>query len=327
MVVLEKTAKWIFDAGTPLETSPLLVGDTVFITTRDGYLKAFDAETGKVKWSFRTDNQTEIYSSSRINNNLVLFGADDNNFYAVRSNAALKAYQVKTANPIRASAFFSEDGNITLIGSTDKNLYAIGEKGVILWKYNANAKILNTGVVNKQIVYITSDDGILHAINLADGVKLWTLALGGKLNAPVINENTLYLGGTNNEVYAVNLSTNKVQWSYRMKQEVVAPLNMNGNILFVPCRDGILYALDITTQKPAWQFETKNSLSGGVAISQKDGLVYLGSEDSYLYAITFSNGKELWKYKTKNRIRSTPAIDVDTVYITGEDGCLYAVEK
>ena len=95
----------------------------------------------------------------------------------------------------------------------------------------------------------------------------------------------------------------------------------------VPCHDGTLYALDITTQKLAWQFETKGSLSGGVAISKKDGTVYFGSEDSYLYAITIGNGKELWKYKTKNDIRSTPAIDDDTIYIASDDGCLHAVEK
>ncbi len=327
MAVLEKTAKWVFDTAAPLETSPLLAGDTVFITTRDGYLKALDAETGKVKWSFRTDNQTEIYSSPRTNNNLILFGADDNNFYAVRSNAALKTYQVKTANPIRASAFFSADGNTTLIGSTDKNLYAIGEKGAILWKYNANAKILNTGVVNKQIVYIASDDGMLHAINLADGVNLWTLALGGKMNTPVVNENTLYVGGANTAVSAVDLSTHKVQWAYRLRQDVSAPLSITGNILLIPCHDGIVSALDITTQKPVWQFETKNSLSGGVAVSRKDGVVYFGSEDGYLYAVNLSNGKELWKYKTKNRIRSTPAIGNDIIYIGSDDGCLHAVEK
>ncbi|HLD36038.1 MAG TPA: PQQ-binding-like beta-propeller repeat protein [Planctomycetota bacterium] len=327
MVVLEKTAKWVFDTGASLETSPLLAGDTAFITTRDGYLKALEAGTGKVKWSFRTDTQTEIYSSPRINNNMVLFGADDNNFYAVRSNAALKTYQVKTANPVRASAFFSEDGNITLIGSTDKNLYAIGRNGVILWKYNADAKIVNAGVVDKQVVYITSDDGMLHAINLVDGVKLWTLALGGKMNTPVVKENILYVGGSTNGVSAVNLLTRKVQWSYRLRQDVIAPLSIAGNILLVPCRDGILSALDIAIQKPVWQFETKNSLSGGVALSMKDGLVYFGGEDGYLYAVTLSTGKELWKYKTKGRIRSTPVIHNDIIYIGSDDGGLHAVEK
>lgn len=327
MVVLEKTAKWMLDTGAPLETNPMLAGDMIFITTRDGYLKAIDDETGKVKWSFRTDNPTEIYSSPMINNNQIVFGANDNNFYAVRSNAAVKIYQVKTANSVRASAFFSSDGGITLIGSTDKNLYAIGGNGAVLWKYNANAKIVNTGVANKQVVYITSDDGMLHAVNLANGEKLWSLSLGGKLTSPVINENILYVGGTNNAVYAVNLLTRKVQWSYRMKQEVIAPLNMNGNILFIPGQDGTLYALDTITQKPVWQFETKGSLSGGVATSGKNGMIYFGSEDSYLYAITLNEGRELWKYKTKSMIRSTPAISDNMIYIASDNGYLYAVEK
>ncbi|MEW6026199.1 MAG: PQQ-binding-like beta-propeller repeat protein [Planctomycetota bacterium] len=327
MVSLEKTAKWTLDTGAPIETNPLLAGDTIYVTTRDGYLKAVDAETGKLKWSFRTDNSTEVYSSPMMTNNQVVFGANDNNFYAVRSNAAVKIYRVETNSPVRASAFFSPDGKIVLIGSTDKNLYAIDENGTVLWKYNAGARIVNAGVVDKQVVYITSDDGMLHASNLADGEKIWSLSLGGKLNSPVISGNMLYTGGTNNTVYAVNLSTRKVQWTYRLKQEIAAPFNISGDILLVPCLDGILYALDITTQKPVWQFETKGPLGGGVVISRKDGIVYFGSEDSHLYAITVNEGKELWRYKTKSRIRSMPSVWNNTIYITGDNGYLYAVEK
>jgi outer membrane protein assembly factor BamB/tetratricopeptide (TPR) repeat protein len=329
LVLLEKSAKWVFDTTAPLETAPLMVNDIVFITTRDGYLKAIDSQNGLQRWVFRTETPTEIYSSPKINNNIILFGANDNYLYAVRSTAAIKIQQLqlKTANPIRASPFFSSDGQITLISSTDKNLYALSETGAILWKYNANAKISTTGVVDKQTAYITSEDGVLHAIDLKSGDKIWSLSLGGKLNSPIVSENILYVGSTNNAIYVINLITHQIQWAYRLRREVVAPLTVVENILLVPCQDGSLYSIDITTQKLNWQFNTKGSLSGGIAISKKDGVIYFGSEDFCVYAVNLTNGQEIWQYKTHNKIRSTPVIDSKTVYIGSDDGCLYAIDK
>lgn len=329
LISLEKSAKWVFDTTVPLETTPLIVNDVVFITTRDGYLKAIDLQNGSLRWVFRTETPTGIYSSPKINNNMILFGADDNYFYAVRSTAPIKSQQLqlKTANPIRASSFFSSDGQITLIGSTDKKLYAISETGAILWKYNANAKISTTGVVDKQIVYITSEDGIIHAIDLNTGDKIWDLSLGGKLNSPILSENMIYVGSTNNIIYAINLITRQIQWFYRLRREIIASLAVIENMLLVPCQDGNLYSIDITNQKVNWQFNTTGPLSGGVAVSKKDNAIYFGSEDSYLYAVNLTNGQEIWKYKTHNKIRSTPTIDSKTVYIGSDDGCLYAIEK
>jgi outer membrane protein assembly factor BamB/TolA-binding protein len=328
-ISLEKSAKWIFDTDAPLETTPLIVNDVIFVTTRDGYLKAIDLQNGQQRWAFRTEIPTEIYSSPKVNNNMILFGANDNYLYVVRSTAPIKLpqLQLKASNPIKASPFFSPDKRITLIGSTDKNLYAISETGAILWKYNANAKISTTGVVDSQIVYITSEDGIVHAINLNTGEKIWNLTLGGKLNSPILNENMIYVGSTNHIVYAINLTTRQVQWFYRLRREILASITLEDNMILVPCQDGNLYSIDITSQKLNWQFSTSGPLSGGVAISKKDNIIYFGSEDSYLYAVNLTNGTEIWKYKTNNKIRCTPVLDNKTIYIGGDDGCLYAIEK
>ncbi|MDI6732644.1 MAG: PQQ-binding-like beta-propeller repeat protein [Planctomycetota bacterium] len=327
-ILLEKTHLWSFDTGYPLQTTSLLVDGTVFITTRDGYLKALNSENGTLKWAFRTDTPTEIHSSPRLNNKLVLFGADDNKLYAVRSSDPVKVYQIQTANPIRADAFFSPDRKITLIGSTDKHLYAMREDRTPLWNYNTKAKISSTGLVDeKGVVYITSEDGMLHSLDLNTGTKMWELSLGGKPNSPIMKGDTLYIGSTNNTVYAIDLIKRQIQWSSRLRREIVAPLTISANILLVPCQDGNLYALDIKSQNILWQFGTKGALTGEVAVSEKDGIVYFGSEDFYFYAVKLSDGKEVWKYKTKGSIRSTPIMGNQMLYIGSDDGNLYAIEK
>jgi outer membrane protein assembly factor BamB len=326
-ISLEKAFKWQFNTNLPLETTPLIYNDMVFITTKDGYLKAIDSHNGSLKWVFKTDTPSEIYSSPQINNNMIIFGATDNNLYAVRSNAPIKLFQVKTNAPIRASAFFSQDRKITLINNTDKNLYAISENSAVLWKYNAKAKISAGGVVDNMIVYITSEDGLLHALDLTNGEKIWALSLGEKLTPPIIDKRMLYAGSTNKTIYAVNLASRAIQWSYQLKHEITAHLSLADDSLLVPCNDGILHCFDINTQKIRWHFNTKGPLSAGAIVSRKDNVVYFGSEDTYFYAITLSNGQEIWKYKTNNKIRAIPSMDDTTVYIGSDDGFLHAIEK
>ncbi len=44
--------KWRHEIGAPIQTSPTVVGDTLFIGAWDGKYHALDAETGEPKWSY-----------------------------------------------------------------------------------------------------------------------------------------------------------------------------------------------------------------------------------------------------------------------------------
>jgi len=335
-VILEKAAMWTFDVKYPVETTPLLFGDVLYITTKNGYLKALNVSDGAFKWMFRTDEPSSISSSPKIYNNQVLFGAADGFFYAVRSNLALKSYQVKTNNSIVSTSFISADGTI-LFGSLDRNLYALdGESnGTILWKYNANARIVNPGAIYNDVVFITTEGGEVHAVNLKDGQKLWALPLGGELTAPIIKGDVLYIGASNSMLYALNIMQSikrtdlspVILWSNKLPAGIKASITAVGNVILVPSQDGCLYAFDLVAQKINWKFETQGMLSGGAIASEDENAVYFGSEDTNLYAISLATGQKLWQFKSNNKIRSTPAMDGKAIYFGADDGILYAIEK
>jgi len=45
-------ALWTFDTGKPIQSSPAVVGGTVYIGSEDNHLYALDAVTGAQKWAF-----------------------------------------------------------------------------------------------------------------------------------------------------------------------------------------------------------------------------------------------------------------------------------
>ena len=44
--------KWIFETDAPIQTTPTVVGDTLYFGTLSGYQYAVESSTGKVKWKF-----------------------------------------------------------------------------------------------------------------------------------------------------------------------------------------------------------------------------------------------------------------------------------
>jgi outer membrane protein assembly factor BamB len=328
-IQLEKAVKWTFNVGTPIRITPLAVDDTVFITTREGFLRSIDSQTGMIRWSFKTDTSSEICASPRLFKNLVMFGADDNRLYAVRCGAPIESepFALKTNAPIRAPVFITPGNRLILVNSTDNNLYALTDTGALLWTYNANTRMSNGGVADNSGAYVAGVDGVIHAVSLQNGAKIWTLALEGRLTAPVSDGRMLYAGSANGVVYAINSQTGKVQWSYRLPDKIEAPLSISDNLILVPCKSGLLYALNCETRMINWQFKTKGPLPGGVATATNEDIVYLGSEDSCLYAINLADGQELWRYKARGKIYSRPAVSKDAVYICTSDGYLQAIEK
>ena len=104
-----------------------------------------------------------------------------------------------------------------------------------------------------------------------------------------------------------------------------APARMGGTV-FVPTYDGKLYAIDAEDGRLVWQepFETDGPLIGGVAVSEDT--VYFGSDDGNVYAVDVDTGIERWSFKTDDSIWSTPRLAGRAVYVTSQDGRLYALD-
>ncbi|MER6357449.1 PQQ-binding-like beta-propeller repeat protein [Streptomyces sp. NPDC001634] len=64
---------------------------------------------------------------------------------------------------------------------------------------------------------------------------------------------------------------------------------IDGNTLYVGCRDGKLWALNATTGAVRWHVPTGGRVDSSPCVA--DGTVYFGSEDGHLWAIGADNGR------------------------------------
>src|ERR1043166_1601703 len=86
----------------------------------------------RVKWKFPTGDR--IISSPVISNNMIYFGGDDGNIYAVNAGSGVQLWKYPTGGPVPATPAVV-DGTL-YVGSYDGKFYALDTKtGLAKWKF------------------------------------------------------------------------------------------------------------------------------------------------------------------------------------------------
>ena len=179
------------------------------------------------------------------------------------------------------------------------------------------------------------------------GVK-WTFKTGGAVvSSPVIADGVVYITSMDGHLFAIDQESGKEKWNFKSRMPIASSPAISGGLLYFVSSAGSLAAIDVATGKPKWvfgteferKFEAKN-LHGYPSPAQTipdawdlwtsspavvNGKVYFGSGDGNIYAVSADTGIELWKVQTKDVVHASPAVANNTVYIGSWDSTLYAL--
>jgi eukaryotic-like serine/threonine-protein kinase len=180
------------------------------------------------------------------------------------------------------------------------------------------------------------------------GLK-WTFKTGGPIVAsPAIADGVVYITSLDGRLYAIDQETGKERWNFKSRLPIASSPAVAGGVVYFVSSTGALAALDAATGKPKWvfvaefekKFEARN-LHGYPSPAQTipdawdlftsspavaDGRVYFGSGDSNVYAVDESSGVLQWKFPAGDVVHASPAVVGNTVYIGSWDGLLYAID-
>jgi len=308
----------------------------------------------RVKWKFATGDR--IVSSPVFANNLVYFGGDDGNIYAVNADTGAQQWKYPTGAPVPTTPAVA-DGTL-YAGSYDGKFYALDAKtGQTKWKFATEGErrfeakglhglqpknqtiadnfdiFLSSPVVAQKTVYFGSGDGNVYAVDVGSGDLKWKFKTGDVVHAsPAYADGTLYFGSWDSYFYAVDATTGKEKWRFHGGEDSLihnqvgfqsSPMIANG-VVYTGCRDSNVYALDAATGKEKWRFNNEMSwVNSSPALA--DGKLFFATSDSSLYhAIDVGTGKPVYKQDGKAWMFSSPAVAGDVVLIGVLNGTLMA---
>ena len=203
----------------------------------------------------------------------------------------------------------------------------------VKWTFQDDSDI-GAGMVQYQNSVITANTaGDIYALDLDNGLKLWSFSTGGKIySTPEVWNDYVIVGSSDHYIYCLNANSGKLNWKLKTNKAVLGSPVVKKGMVYIGGSDGTFRGINIKTGKQKWSF---NQVAGFVSskplIYQKT--LYFGSWDNGFYALNSVNGKSKWDWTSgaRNRMFSPAAVYPvgvnDRIFIVAPDRYMTALNS
>jgi outer membrane protein assembly factor BamB len=279
---------WSYPTGGAVRSSPTVGDGIVYVGSDDGTVYALDATTGNLDWSYATGGA--VRSSPTVTGGVVYVtstasGVSNEFALDATTGSVIWANQLDTGTPssitVLGGEFYATQPTPGVIDA----FHVSGGITTVDWFDTSRQVFPATPPLVKNLLYIGSYNGLLHAYNASSGAHKWQFDTGDG-------------------------------------SEIESSPAVAGGAVYVGSDDTNLYAINATTGSKLWAFFTDVSIDSSPAVAH--GVVYVGSENESIYALNASTGAQLWSYTTGRFVESSPAVANGQVYVGSNDGKIYA---
>ena len=210
-----------------LWTSPVIQGNTLYVSTYDGHIYALSLETGELlDWSF--ESEAGFTSSPVIDEDTIFLGSFDRYLYAVKIGSDVPMWKFPEEKPAGnwfwASPIINE--GIVYAGCLDGKVYAIeAQTGGKLWEFDAGNAIVSPPVLIDNLLIVTDESGTVYVFDLSaeledEAAPLKVISIESDVRSSFCaQEGLVYIRGEDNWIYVVDIDSGEVSWKVSLTIE------------------------------------------------------------------------------------------------------------
>jgi outer membrane protein assembly factor BamB len=198
--------RWRQELGERRLSKPAVGDERVYVATSELAAVAIDRATGEIAWRSGIEagggNGPTVTEASVI----------------ASPSAPTKVFALNKENGRKLQTFPGDNDGLTststavtderiFVGRATNRLYAYSRSsGQELWRYQANHTIFGSPAVVGETVYVTSADGVVHAVDVTSGEGRWHGDLNGKSMMPgvAVSDGVVYAAGPHGHLYAMH---------------------------------------------------------------------------------------------------------------------------
>lgn len=196
------------------------IGDAVQAVSAqgDGWVRGYDAATGKKLWEFDTNPPDSVWPKTR--NELISTPIIHNN----------RVYIANGQDPEHGEGA----GHLYAIDATKRGDITVSGR---VWQFDKIRRSMSTGALYDGILFYADFSGFVHAIDPDTGKPFWTHdMLAAIWGSPMVIDGKVYIGDEDGDVTILEASRTKKQ---------IAEMNMGSSVYCTPvAANGVLYLVN-----------------------------------------------------------------------------------
>lgn len=279
-------------------------GGRIFATTGFGQVIAIDARSGKIAW--RRKVGLPIRTAPTVRDNRVFVVTATNTLFALNARNGETLWQhsgIEETTNLLGGGSPAVDGGVVIVPYSSGELAALKvENGQELWTDSLAGGRRSAGtttisairgrpIIDRGLVFAISNGGLVAAINLRTGRRVWDRTIGG-VESPWIAGDYLFVISNNSELVALGRRTGRIHW-VRPLPQWEDPEDKDGRIIW----------------------------TGPILVS--DRLIVAGSSGEAMSISPYS-GRILGKVEMPDGVTISPIVAQNTIFFLSDDAELVA---
>jgi outer membrane protein assembly factor BamB len=295
---------------------------------------ALNPASGAILWEY-TDGDTMFYAVPTALDGTVYVGDYSGRMHAISADGQrLWRYQpAKQAilGPIevtprdRVIGAAAVDSDKVFFGLGSRNVVAVSRTtGQEMWTFNTNHGVWARPLyvpadpangAGRAVVYVTSLDHNLYALDAETGDELWRRNLGGAAPGNMVYDplrQRIYIGTFVSELVAVDLVSRDIIARFKTDGWLWGSPAFDGDVLYFGDLTGTLYAVRVTDSgfEQVWKMPVAEAGIRATPILS-NGLVIVASKDQNVYAVNKEDGAGRWYQGAQGQVLA------DLVFVPG----------
>ena len=202
----------------PSESSPVVVGATIFVGDWNGRVWALRRKTGKPRWV--TKLRSQVKGGVAISGNRLVVGDYSGHLYSLNLESGKIVWQAKVQPRFGATGNFYATPTLAYgriyIGATDGKMYSFGAtSGKLRWSQSTGGYVYSSAAVWRGHVYVGSYSHTFFCFDAATGNVIWTFKANGQISgSPTVVAGRVYFATLKGTTYALDATSGTQLWTF-----------------------------------------------------------------------------------------------------------------
>jgi outer membrane protein assembly factor BamB len=202
----------------PTESSPLVAGGLVWVGDWSGDVTAFDARSGRRRWTFPAGGA--VKSSPSLADGRLFVATYAGNLYALDPSSGAELWQASVQPRLFGRGRFYSTPAVAhgrvFLGATDGKVYAYGARsGALRWSFSTGGYVYGSPAIWRDLVLVGSYSHRFYALDAATGLVRWSFDAHGPISGSAsVVAGVVYVSTLAERTFALDARSGRELWSF-----------------------------------------------------------------------------------------------------------------